>query len=90
MRIVTVCGMGIGTSLILKMNTETALQALDIDADVEACDIGVARGMARTADLVLTSAELADELADADTKVIIINNFTSIPEIQEKLTEALA
>ena len=34
MKIITVCGMGIGTSVLLKMNAEKALRALDIDADV--------------------------------------------------------
>ena len=42
MKIVTVCGMGIGTSVLLKMNTEKALRTLGIDADVEAADIGTA------------------------------------------------
>ena len=36
MKIVAVCGMGIGTSIILKMNTDKALERLDTDADVEA------------------------------------------------------
>ncbi|HML50516.1 MAG TPA: PTS sugar transporter subunit IIB [Propionicimonas sp.] len=89
MKIVTVCGMGIGTSVLLKMNAEKVLRQLDIDADVEAADIGVARGMARTADVVLTSADLADELGETSAKVIVINNFTSIAEITEKLSEVL-
>jgi ascorbate PTS system EIIB component len=89
MKIVTVCGMGIGTSVLLKMNAEKVLRQLDVDADVEAADIGVARGMARTADVVLTSADLADELGETSAKVIVINNFTSIAEITEKLSEVL-
>lgn len=89
MKIVTVCGMGIGTSVLLKMNTEKVLRQLDVDAEVEAADIGVARGMARTADVVLTSADLADELGETSAKVIVINNFTSIAEITEKLSGVL-
>lgn len=89
MKIVTVCGMGIRTSVLLKMNAEKVLRQLDVDADVEAADIGVARGMARTADVVLTSADLADELGETSAKVIVINNFTSIAEITEKLSEVL-
>ncbi|KZE91961.1 PTS sugar transporter subunit IIB [Microbacterium sp. TNHR37B] len=89
MKIVTVCGMGIGTSVLLKMNAEKALRALDIDAEVEAADIGVARGMARTANIVLTSADLADEIGETPAKVIVINNFTSVDEITTKISEAL-
>ena len=89
MRIVTVCGMGIGTSVLLKMNTEKALRALGVDADVEAADIGTARGAARTADIVLTSADLVEEIGQVPAKVVVIKNFTSVDEVTQKLTELL-
>jgi PTS system ascorbate-specific IIB component len=80
MKIITVCGMGIGTSVLLKMNAEKALRALDIDADVEAADIGTARGAARTAELVLTSEDLVEELGQVPAKVVVIDNFTKIQD----------
>ncbi len=89
MKIVTVCGMGIGTSVLLKMNAEKALRALDIDADVEAADIGTARGAARTAQIVLTSADLVDEIGEVAAKVVVIDNFTSVDEVTRKLTDAI-
>ncbi|WP_233199624.1 PTS sugar transporter subunit IIB [Cryobacterium sp. N22] len=89
MKIVAVCGMGIGTSVLLKMNAEKVLAKLGIDADVEAADMGVARGAAQTAEIVLTSEELAEELGDVPAEVIIINNFFDLDEITEKLTEKL-
>jgi PTS system ascorbate-specific IIB component len=89
MKIVAVCGMGIGTSVLLKMNAEKVLAKLGIDADVEAADMGVARGAAQTAEIVLTSEELAEELGDVPADVIIINNFFDLDEITEKLTAAV-
>ncbi|TFD65688.1 MULTISPECIES: PTS sugar transporter subunit IIB [Cryobacterium] len=89
MKIIAVCGMGIGTSVLLKMNTEKVLRTLGIDADVEAADIGVARGMARDAEIVLTSEELAEEIGDVEAQVIVIDNFFDLDEITEKLTSAL-
>ncbi|GEK80008.1 PTS sugar transporter subunit IIB [Agrococcus baldri] len=86
MKIVAVCGMGIGTSVLLKMNAEKALRAMGVDGDVEAADIGVARGMARTADVVLTSDDLATEIGDVPATVIVIDNFTDVQEITDKLT----
>ena len=83
MKIVAVCGMGIGTSILLKMNAEKALRTLDVDADVEVADIGVARGAARTADVV--SEDLASEIGDVPAAVIVINNFTDVQEITDKL-----
>lgn len=85
MKIVAVCGMGIGTSILLKMNAEKALRALEVDGEVEVADIGTARGAARTADVVLTSDDLASEIGDVPAHVIVINNFTDVQEITEKL-----
>ena len=89
MKIVAVCGMGVGTSVLLKMNAEKVLRALGVDADVEAADIGVARGMARDAQIVLTSEELAPEIGDVSATVIIIDNFFDLEEITTKLKAAL-
>ena len=86
MKIVAVCGMGIGTSVILKMNTEKALTRLGWDADVEVADIGTARGAAASADLVVTSQELADELGGLRCPVVVIQNFMKVDEIVEKLS----
>lgn len=89
MKIVAVCGMGIGTSVLLKMNAEKALRTLGVDADVEAADIGTARGAARTADLVLTSADLADEIGEVPAKVVVVDNFTDVEEVTQKLRDSI-
>lgn len=89
MKIVAVCGMGIGTSVLLKMNAEKVLQDLGIDAEIEAADIGVARGAAQTAQIVLTSEELAPEIGDVPAEVIVIENFFDLDEIHKKLSAAV-
>lgn len=87
MKIVAVCGMGIGTSVMLKMNIENAMNELGIDADVEASDISTAKGAAGSADLVLTSEELAHELQGLDCPVVVVDNFFDNDEILEKLRD---
>ncbi|GAB3454556.1 PTS sugar transporter subunit IIB [Streptomonospora sediminis] len=89
MKILAVCGMGIGTSILLKGNAEKAVQDLGLDADVEVADIGTARGAAATADVVLTSGELATELGDLGIPVVVVNNFVDATEIREKLGAAI-
>ncbi|MDN5792901.1 MAG: PTS sugar transporter subunit IIB [Brevibacterium aurantiacum] len=89
MKIIAVCGMGIGTSIILKMNIDNALTNLGVDADVEAADISAARGAASTADLVMTSSELVEQLGDLDVPIVIVDDFTSVSEIETKLVEEL-
>jgi ascorbate PTS system EIIB component len=85
-KIVAVCGMGIGTSVILRMNTEKALVRLGWDGDVEVADIGTARGAAATADIVVTSQEFADELGGLRCPVVVIQNFMKVDEIVDKLS----
>ncbi len=89
MKIIAVCGMGIGTSILLKMNTDKALDQLGLDGDVEAADIGTAKGAASLADLVLTSAELATELDGVAAPVRVIDNFMDVDEIVAAITDAL-
>jgi len=44
MEIITVCGMGFGTSLMLKMTVDDILNEKGIKADVSALDVGSAKG----------------------------------------------
>ncbi|WP_181575159.1 PTS sugar transporter subunit IIB [Actinomyces sp. Z5] len=87
MNITCVCGMGIGTSMLLKMNVEQAAASLGLDAEVSTSDIGTAKGAAQSADLIITSAELAEELTGLSTPVAVVRNFTDISEIEAALKE---
>ena len=89
MKILAVCGMGLGSGLLLRMQAEKALRQLGIDADLEVADIGSARAMAQTADLILTSNELAEQLGEVKPRVVTISNFVDLKEMVEKLRAAL-
>jgi PTS system ascorbate-specific IIB component len=91
MKILAVCGMGLGSGLLLRMQAEKALRQLGIvDADLEVADIGSARAMAQTADLIITSHELAEQLGKVKPRVVTISNFVDLKEMVEKLRAALA
>ena len=82
--------MGLGTGLLLRMNTEAALQKIGVtDAQVEVADIGTARGMGTTADIVVTSSELAEQLGPIKGKLVTIHNFIDKGEIESKLRAAI-
>ncbi|MDQ0252787.1 PTS system ascorbate-specific IIB component [Evansella vedderi] len=85
MKILCVCGLGQGTSLILKMNVETVLNQLDIEADVENTDVSSASS--ENPDYIITSNELAQSLENHPAKVIIVNNYFDMNEIKEALQE---
>lgn len=88
MKILTVCGLGQGTSLILRMNVESVLSDLGVDADVEHIDVSSARSM--PCDLIVTTRELSQTLGDdALAPVAIVSNYFDTDEIRQALTGAL-
>jgi PTS system ascorbate-specific IIB component len=89
MRIVAVCGMGIGTSVLLKMNAEKVLRTMGIDATVEACDVATARRSAESANIVLTTPELVESLKGLSAEIIAIEHFFDLQEITQKLSKSL-
>ncbi|WP_353815343.1 PTS sugar transporter subunit IIB [Agromyces sp. SYSU T00266] len=93
MRIVAVCGVGVGTSAILKGNAERALDRLGLTADVSASGLAGLREVAADAQVVLTSTELADrvreELGRTWAEIIEVENYFDVEEIGRKLDASL-
>ncbi|MFZ4893204.1 PTS sugar transporter subunit IIB [Plantibacter sp. Mn2098] len=89
MKIVAICGAGVGTSAILKLNAERALERLDIEADVTASDVANVAVVAADAQIILTSPELVDRIGKTFADVIVINNYFDLTELTEKLEIAL-
>ena len=87
MNIVTVCGMGMGSSLILKMNIDDILKKNGISAEVEACDLGSVTG--RSVDLVVTTNELKSQLEGKGFNIVYVNNVIDKKAIEEKVLEAV-
>jgi PTS system ascorbate-specific IIB component len=88
-KILAVCGMGIGTSMLLKMQLDKVIKALDLDAKVELADISTARGLAVNADLVVTSNELADRIGEVDAPIVAVANFMDLEGLTEGVRSAL-
>lgn len=84
MKILTVCGMGSGSSLILKMNVDSLLSDMGVDADVEVCDLGSAKGT--DADLIISTTGLKSQLEDIGTEKIFITNVINKDELSTELT----
>jgi PTS system ascorbate-specific IIB component len=90
MRIVAVCGLGIGTSIILKMNAEKALGELGVDATVEAVSVAEIRRSGQDANIILTTPDLAEILVGFTAQIISIEHVFDKQVIKEKLEQALA
>lgn len=89
MKIYAVCGVGIGTSVLLKANAEKVLAQLQLEATVQATSIADALAAESPAQIVLTTPELVQQLAGLPAEIIAIDNLFDLGEIQQKLEAAL-
>ncbi|SHE33515.1 PTS system, ascorbate-specific IIB component [Thermoanaerobacter uzonensis DSM 18761] len=83
-KVVTVCGMGVGSSVIAKLNVENLLKKLDINGNVDSCDLGSVTST--NGDIYVTTKEIFENLPEnIKDKTIVISNFVAIKEIEEVL-----
>jgi len=87
-KIVAICGAGIGSSGILKVNAERVLDRLGIEADVIALDLG-SLAQASDAQVILTSAEFVEAIGKTWADVIVIENYFDTDELTRKLEVSL-
>jgi len=82
-----ICGMGFGTSLMLKMTIEDILAKHKIKADVSAWDLGSAKGV--KADLFVMSDDMKNNVEGVEGKKAFIKSLTDEKEVEEKLLRVL-
>lgn len=82
MNILCVCGLGMGSSLILKMTVEKVMQQLGISCEVEHQAVGTMGGM--KPDFIVASQDFADELSGHDN-VVYISNIVNTSEVKTKI-----
>lgn len=89
MKIVTICGAGIGSSGILKVNVERVLRRLDLVATVVAADVASVGEVAADAQVILTSRAFVDSIGATFAEVVVIDNYFDTEELTAKLRAAL-
>lgn len=89
MKIVTICGAGIGSSAILKVNAEKALESLGLEAEVVAADVASVQLVSDDANVILTSQEFVEAIGETYAEVIVIQNHFDQGEIRAAVDRAL-
>ena len=85
MKILTVCGNGIGSSLMLSMKIEEICTEEGIDAQVESSDFNSAQG--KNVDLIVTVKELAEQFDHK--KIAIIRSYVNKKKIREDVLDII-
>ena len=81
-KIVTVCGCGLGSSLMAKSVIEKIVKEFGIRASIEASDAGTAKGY--VSDLVVTTTILKPRVGEIpDTPVVAVKSFMNEDELRE-------
>ncbi|CCZ60928.1 PTS sugar transporter subunit IIB [Hungatella hathewayi] len=80
MRVITVCGMGFGTSLMLLMTIKDIGKKHHVTVEGEAVDLGSYKG--KTCDLIAASSEIAKQIV-ADVPVLSVINLLDKKGIEE-------
>lgn len=84
LKIVAVCGMGMGTVFLIKMNIEKILKELKVPAEVEATNIS-SLSIGPVADLIVASIDFEKVLAGKNIPKIFLRNLLDIQELRSKL-----
>jgi ascorbate PTS system EIIB component len=87
MRIATLCGMGFGTSMMLKLFIDDILKAEHIKAETLPWDLGSYKG--QNADIVVAASDMAMHLKGATAIIVLIRNLVDKQEIKEKILAAI-
>ena len=86
MKIIAVCGLGMGSSLILKMTLESVMSQLGIDCDIEHWDMGTIKG--QVYDLLITTESFRDSFSEI-SNVVYVKNIMDASEVKEKISNYL-
>lgn len=87
LKIYTVCGAGVGSSMMLKVFTLQILAKEKVEARVEATDIGSVDP--NGADIIVTTSDFANVLRNSKAQIIRIDNLTDKEYLKKQLIEAI-
>lgn len=87
MKILVVCGSGLGSSFLIEMNLKKVLQELGLKAEVDHADLGSAKGSG--ADILVGTRDIAVQLYDIGSEVVSLDNMIDIESMKTKLIEAI-
>ncbi|MGA9173916.1 MAG: PTS sugar transporter subunit IIB, partial [Thermoactinomyces sp.] len=80
MKILVVCGNGLGSSFIMELNVKKALNELGKEAQVDHTDLTTAR--TEKADIYLGAKDIISQLDDGTRTIVALENVMNLEEIK--------
>jgi len=88
LRILTVCGAGVGSSMMLKVFTQQILSNENIEAVVNASDIGSINP--QDADIIITTTDFSNLFRNTTGRVLQIDNLTDKENLRVQLLQCIS
>ena len=91
-KIVCMCGAGVGSSLLVVMGIQSVLKKNGYDErhfQFEQADVQTGVGMARFADMIVTTPAFVNSVEKDGPPAVFIKNLFSEAEIEEKMMPVL-
>ncbi|RLG85831.1 MAG: hypothetical protein DRO39_04640 [Thermoprotei archaeon] len=88
LKIVAVCGMGMGTVFLIKSNVERVLSELKVPAEVIATNIS-SLSTGPDVDIIVASVDFEQQLKGRGTRVVLLKNILDREELKQKLMPIL-
>ncbi len=89
MKIMVVCGNGLGTSLMMEMSIKTIIKDLAVTADVDHVDLGSAKGT--NCDIFVGTKDITEQLVaqNVEGEIVTLDNMIDKVAMKERLSAAL-
>lgn len=87
-KVLCVCGLGMGSSLILRMTVETAVNRMRLNAEIDHTDLSSARSM--EPDVVVGQGMHTDEPEGVAPVIVSVDDFLDDAVVEEKLRAAFS
>lgn len=89
MKIMVVCGHGLGTSLMMEMSIKSIVKDLGVSAEVDHIDLGSAKGT--QCDIFIGTNDITDQLKSlgVDPVIVSLDNMIDKQAMKERLSVAL-
>ncbi|AGN85009.1 MULTISPECIES: PTS sugar transporter subunit IIB [Enterobacteriaceae] len=88
MKIMAICGSGLGSSFMVEMNIKKVLKKLNIEAEVEHSDLSSATPGA--ADVFVMAKDIAASASVPENQLVVLNNIIDINELEAKISAFFA
>ncbi|WP_019614059.1 PTS sugar transporter subunit IIB [Psychromonas ossibalaenae] len=89
MKIMVVCGNGLGTSLMMEMSIKTIVKDLGVSANVDHVDLGSAKGT--DCDIFVGTKDITEQLVAQSVvgEIVTLDNMIDKVAMKERLSAAL-